>query len=89
MDLVAQAIKTYKVSGLNEQAYAIYGKAVFRFGVIVALLLALLKGFFMFFMRQTIIVMSRLIEYDLKNEIYAQYQRLNVSFLPPPTIPAI
>src|SRR5436190_17806900 len=34
----------------------------------------------MFMMRQTIIVMSRLIEYDLKNEIYNQYQRLSLSF---------
>ena len=34
----------------------------------------------MFLMRQTIIVMSRLIEYDLKNEIYQQYQRLDTAF---------
>ena len=34
----------------------------------------------MFFMRQTIIVMSRMIEFDLKNEIYTQYQNLDVSF---------
>lgn len=40
----------------------------------------LLQGVFMFFMRQTIIVMSRHIEYDLKNEIYAQYQRLSMAF---------
>ncbi len=38
------------------------------------------KGLFMFLMRQTIIVMSRLIEYDLKNEIYNHYQKLSVSF---------
>jgi ATP-binding cassette subfamily B multidrug efflux pump len=44
------------------------------------LLLALIKGFFLFFTRQTIIIMSRLIEYDLKNEIYAQYQSLSMSF---------
>ncbi len=37
-------------------------------------------GVFMFIMRQAIIVMSRLIEYDLKNEIYAQYQRLSLDF---------
>jgi ATP-binding cassette subfamily B multidrug efflux pump len=49
------------------------------FGVLV-LVLAMLKGLFTFFMRQTIIVMSRLIEYDLKNEIYAHYQRLDMSF---------
>jgi ATP-binding cassette subfamily B protein len=40
----------------------------------------LLQGVFMFAMRQTIIVMSRHIEYDLKNEIYTQYQRLSMSF---------
>lgn len=42
--------------------------------------LALLSGFFMFLMRQTIIVMSRLIEYDLKNEIYEHYQKLDLAF---------
>jgi len=41
---------------------------------------ALLSGFFTFLMRQTIIVTSRLIEFDLKNEIYAQYQRLSLNF---------
>ena len=48
------------------------------FAVIVSM--TLLKGFFMFLMRQTIIVMSRWIEYDLKNEIYANYQKLTASF---------
>ncbi len=42
--------------------------------------LALMKGLFLFFQRQSIIIMSRLIEYDLKNEIYNQYQRLDYSF---------
>jgi ATP-binding cassette subfamily B protein len=41
---------------------------------------ALLSGFFTFLMRQTIIVTSRLVEFDLKNEIYAQYQRLSLNF---------
>lgn len=40
----------------------------------------LVSGFFTFLMRQTIIVTSRLVEYDLKNEIYAQYQRLSLNF---------
>ncbi len=47
-------------------------------GLIV--LFEILKGIFMFFMRQTIIVMSRKIEFDLKNEIYQQYQNLSISF---------
>ena len=41
---------------------------------------ALLSGFFTFLMRQMLIVTSRLIEFDLKNEIYAQYQRLSLNF---------
>jgi ATP-binding cassette subfamily B protein len=41
---------------------------------------ALLSGFFTFLMRQTIINISRYIEYDLKNEIFDQYQILNLNF---------
>ncbi len=44
------------------------------------LLFSLGKGVFMFLMRQTIIVMSRRIEFDLKNEIYRKYQSLSMSF---------
>jgi ATP-binding cassette, subfamily B, multidrug efflux pump len=40
----------------------------------------ILKGIFMFFMRQTIIVVSRHIEYDLKDAIYSHYQKLSQSF---------
>ena len=40
----------------------------------------ILSGFFTFLMRQTIIVMSRLIEFDLKNEIFQQYERLSQKF---------
>lgn len=46
----------------------------------VYILLNIGSGFFLFLTRQTIIIMSRLIEYDLKNEIYAQYQKLDFSF---------
>ncbi|MGZ3839427.1 MAG: ABC transporter ATP-binding protein [Flavisolibacter sp.] len=47
---------------------------------LVILGLALLRGFFMFLMRQTIIVMSRHIEYDQKNEVFEHYQKLDASF---------
>jgi ATP-binding cassette subfamily B protein len=47
---------------------------------ITILVLALLRGFFMFLMRQTIIVMSRHIEYDQKNEVFGHYQLLDASF---------
>ena len=47
---------------------------------IIILVLALLRGFFMFLMRQTIIVMSRHIEYDQKNEVFTKYQTLDATF---------
>lgn len=53
---------------------------VFFIFFLVIIATTLIKGLFMFFMRQTIIVMSRHIEYDLKNEIYRHYQVLPVSF---------
>ncbi len=53
----------------------------------IALLLAVayfviyaIKGVFLFYQRQTIIVMSRYIEYDLKNEVYDHYQKLDAAF---------
>ncbi|MFD2528736.1 MULTISPECIES: ABC transporter ATP-binding protein [Polaribacter] len=48
--------------------------------VLIIIGVAILAGFFTFLMRQTIIVTSRLIEFDLKNEIYQQYQRLSLNF---------
>ncbi len=47
---------------------------------LILLGLAIARGLFMFFMRQTIIVMSRHVEYDLKNDIYQHYQALNTQF---------
>lgn len=58
----------------------------FSFGWLVALCsltilgLAILRGILMFFMRQTIIVMSRHIEFDQKNEIFQHYQQLDTQF---------
>ncbi|MBI1837342.1 MAG: ABC transporter ATP-binding protein [Flavobacteriia bacterium] len=46
----------------------------------IYMLLSIGKGFFVFLTRQTIIITSRLIEFDLKNEIYSQYQRLDYAF---------
>ncbi|MBT3741770.1 MAG: ABC transporter ATP-binding protein [Polaribacter sp.] len=48
--------------------------------VLIIIGIALLGGVLTFIMRQTIIVTSRLIEFDLKNEIYQQYQKLSLNF---------
>ena len=53
--------------------------SILAFGVIV-FSLALITGFFTFLNRQTVIVMSRLIEFDLKNDIFSHYQKLDSSF---------
>ena len=56
-----------------------FGKLVIVCSLTI-LILALLRGFFMFMMRQTLIVMSRFIEYDMKNEVYNHYQKLDAGF---------
>lgn len=62
-------------SYLSDTAIGIW----FFFGGVIVLS-AIFKGIFMFLMRQTIVIMSRLIEYDLKNEIYDHYQQLSLAF---------
>ncbi|HTN36976.1 MAG TPA: ABC transporter ATP-binding protein [Arachidicoccus sp.] len=56
-----------------------YGKMVLVCSIVI-IILALIRGLFMYFMRQTIIVMSRHIEYDQKNEVYNHYQKLDAGF---------
>jgi ATP-binding cassette subfamily B multidrug efflux pump len=57
-----------------------HGSSLIALASITILTLALLSGLFMFFMRQTLIVMSRHIEYDQKNEIFKHYQELDTNF---------
>lgn len=82
LDLIASQSQSIKVL----EGFDAYDLAVNDFKsnlIIVGLLIlgaAFLKGFFLFLTRQTIIVMSRHIEYDLKNDIYQHYQTLPLSF---------
>ena len=62
-----------------ESAELSFGQLILFSGLLL-LAAALLRGFFMFLMRQTIIVMSRHIEYDQKNEVYRHYQLLDTQF---------
>lgn len=82
IDFVQDTLSFYPLlDGFQEQQEydKILSMAVFLFAVLV-LVLSLLKGFFMYLMRQTIIVMSRHIEFDLKNDIFQKYQELSMSF---------
>jgi ATP-binding cassette subfamily B multidrug efflux pump len=77
-DDVAESVKKYN-EGADEEIYAAAIKSALYYGLFY-MLFALIKGLFLFFQRQTLIVMSRHIEYDLKNDIYKHYQVLDSSF---------
>ena len=82
LDLVIEQVNTYRMYEGFDVADAYFGvlsHSLMVFGAIV-LLLALLMGFFLYLTRQTIIVMSRLIEYDLREVIYDHYQELSLDF---------
>jgi ATP-binding cassette subfamily B protein len=81
-DLVKDNLANYQLTkGFENQAIlkSIIIQIALLFGALIVLI-AIIKGVFMFFMRQTIIVVSRLIEFDLKNVIYQKYQELSLSF---------
>lgn len=82
LDLVVENIALYELYEgfeLQRALYRIIGSALLFFGALV-LVLALLMGVFMYFMRQTIIVMSRLVEYDLRKEVFEHYTHLDLAF---------
>jgi ATP-binding cassette, subfamily B, multidrug efflux pump len=82
LDLVKETLDLYFLSDGFAAQSTIYENFAFSILVysLLILLMALLKGVFLFLVRQTLIVMSRHVEYDLKNEIYAHYQGLPLSF---------
>ena len=73
-DILVQQFIDY----INSSSWSV--SAIVAISGITILVLALLRGIFMFFMRQTIIVMSRHIEYDQKNEVFQHYQKLDTAF---------
>ena len=81
-DLLQGSFELYQLFegfDLQKNAYSLFAQSIWVLGILI-LISALLRGVFMFFMRQTIIVMSRHIEYDLKNEVFEHYQSLPLSF---------
>lgn len=67
------------IMGLSDYFKFSFGWLI-TFCSVTILILAIIRGVFMFFMRQTIIVMSRHIEYDQKNQVYEHYQKLDTEF---------
>ena len=82
LDLVVENIGLFGLFqgfSMQPELFKVLGRSLLYFGLLV-ILLALFMGIFMYLMRQTIIVMSRLIEYDMRKEIFAHYERLNFAF---------
>ena len=82
LDTVIEKVTYYKENGgldAHPEAISELGEQIAWFGGAV-ILLALIMGTFMFFMRQTIVVMSRLIEYDMRKELFAHYNKLDLAF---------
>lgn len=81
LDFVQNQIQEYKVAdeSVQEGMYSELGQALMLFAVTV-IGFSLLKGIFMYFMRQTIIVMSRLIEYDLRKEIFGHMEMMDLAY---------
>ena len=82
IDLVTDNINLYRsFEGTNAQQdfFGIFTQGILMYAILI-LVMALLRGLFLYLVRQTLIVMSRLIEYDLKNDIFEHYQTLPLSF---------
>ncbi len=82
IDYVVASFSLYRPlmkGGLGDIAKDNFLDFVFVFGILI-LVMALLRGFFLFLIRQTIIIMSRKVEYDMKNDIFEHYQDLPLSF---------
>jgi ATP-binding cassette subfamily B protein len=81
-DLLAQNLDNYHLisdTNLKTIFHSDFSKVLAFYGVML-LIFALLSGFFLYLQRQSLIVMSRHIEFDLKNEIYQHYQVLDLNF---------
>lgn len=81
--LVRKSIDAMKVqlesASTSKADFSGIQEIVIRFSILI-IAFALIKGLFMYLMRQTIIVMSRHIEFDIKNDIFKHYQKLNLAF---------
>ncbi|WP_040250950.1 ABC transporter ATP-binding protein [Psychroserpens mesophilus] len=77
--LIGKSITTIS-KGLNNEISNDIFKQELATNIMYLIGAAVVAGIFTFLMRQTIINVSRYIEYDLKNEVYQQYQRLSLNF---------
>lgn len=79
LNSIFELVQDQKDTGGGGDFSELFGGQVIKYSLYV-IGFAVVMGFFMFLMRQTIIVMSRLIEYDLRKDIFAHYEKLDTAF---------
>lgn len=82
LDTVVAQVQMYKDTGgiaAHPEAFDELGAQIIKFAGTV-IVLAFIMGFFMYWMRQTIIVMSRLIEYDMRKELYGHLSKMDTAY---------
>lgn len=82
MDMIGAVLNIYnlvKGFGVSAKLNTLISHSLWLFGGLL-IALAIVRGIFLFYTRQTIIVASRLIEYDLRKDIYAHFQKLTLTF---------
>lgn len=82
INMVGEVLSFYQLLdgfALAETVESMFVKSLFLFGGLVVIM-ALIRGVFLFFTRQTLIVMSRRIEYDLHHDLYHHFQQMSLSF---------
>lgn len=82
INMVGDVLRFYDLFegfSIESQINSLLVRSLLLFGGLV-ILMAVIRGFFLFLTRQTIIVMSRLVEFDFRNDIYDHFQNLSLSF---------
>ena len=69
-------IETYSKGEISKEGF----REELLYAILIIIGAALVGAILTFFMRQTIIIVSRYVEFDLKNEVYQQYQKLSLNF---------
>lgn len=82
LDLVLSKVESYRSLTTDVERTLLYNEISHELLILglTVICLALSMGLLMYFMRQTIVVMSRLIEYDMRKDIFSHYQKLDTAF---------
>ena len=78
--LIRESLNVVEDYNRNKITDLSFVKSQLKINILYIIGAAIISGLFTFLMRQTLIVMSRLIEFDLKNEIFQQYENLSLNF---------